>query len=130
MHIFDEEIARIGYFGRQNKYEVYVKTDDWGYLPHVHIRSVETKGHKFESCVQLKDNSYFLHGQYGDVMTPAMQRSFEEFMHQEIHHGRFKGTMYEFAVMMWNFNNASETFEAQYDDENNVVIPNYSNMKK
>ena len=42
----DENIARIGYFGDNDKYEMYVKTDDEETTPHFHIRDTETKRRK------------------------------------------------------------------------------------
>lgn len=117
------EMARVGFIG--GSLEVYVRTDDGGNIPHVHIRDTNTQGKRFETCVQLEKNAYFLHGKYKDKMNGNVCKDFNAFMHKEIHSRTFNGTMYEFAVDMWNKNNSNVNIEVQYDENSNPIIPNY-----
>ena len=50
------EMARIGY---ADNLEIYVLTDDPGYIPHIHIRDRETKGKVFTNidCPFIEQHS-------------------------------------------------------------------------
>ena len=80
LYKYNEEIARIGYFGENDKYEVYVKTDDEMSIPHFHIRDSETKGERFETCISIETNCYCLHGTYKDLLTPEQQALLTDYM--------------------------------------------------
>ena len=120
------EMARVGFMGQ---YEIYVHTDDPGYVPHVHIRDTATKGHKFETCVKLKSNEYFLHGKYTDTMNSTMRKNFAEFMESRCVIDRYD-TNYELAVDMWNLNNSKESVVIPRDENGDIIIPNYRTIKK
>lgn len=113
----DENIARIGYFGDNDKYEMYVKTDDEETTPHFHIRDTETKGGKFETCVCLETNCYCLHGTYKDVLTPEHQAMLMDFMEGLSRHKQHTLSLvcnYEWAVDMWNLNNEATQVTLRY----------------
>lgn len=116
------EMARVGFIG--GSLEVYVRTDDGGNIPHVHIRDTNTQGEEFETCVQLEKNAYFLHGKYKDKMNTSQRKSFAEFMESPSKTKRYN-TNYEFAIDMWNANNSNVNIEVQYDENGNPIIPNY-----
>ena len=115
------EMARVGFIG---EYEVYVHTDDGGFVPHVHVRDKATRGREFETCIQLRTNKYFLHGKYRDTMNSSMAKDFAEFMESPSHNPKYINN-YEYAVDMWNDNNSSENVTIQYDEEGNMIIPDY-----
>ena len=117
------EMARVGYLNGQ--LEVYVKTKDGGSIPHVHVRDTNTQGRLFETCIELGRNMYFLHGKYDQMLTKKQCQRFNEFMHEEIHTRTFNGTVYEFAVDMWNYNNSHVNIEVEYDANDKPIIPNY-----
>lgn len=121
------EMARVGFV--DGSLEVYVKTNDGGNIPHVHIRDTNTKGRLFETCVQLETNTYFLHGHIQQTLTRKQCRDFNAFMHEEINTRTFNGTMYEFAVFMWNCNNSNTNIEVQYDENDLPIIPNYDTIQ-
>ena len=50
-------------------------------------------------------------------------------MHQEIHTKTYNGTMYEFAVDMWNSNNSNVNIEVKYDENDKPIIPNYNTIE-
>ena len=127
----DENIARIGYFGDNDKYEMYVKTDDEETTPHFHIRDTETKGGKFETCVCFETNRYCLHGEYKDVLTPEQQALLKEYMESLSLYKLYALPLmriYEWAADMWNINNEATQVSLRYDSGDDVIIPDYDNM--
>ena len=118
------EMARVGFIG---EYEVYVHTDDAGFIPHVHIRDKATRGREFETCVQLKTNDYFLHGKYKDKMNSSLKKDFAEFMESPSRNPKYENN-YEYAVDMWNDNNSTENVVIEYDEEGKIIIPDYRSM--
>lgn len=127
----DENIARIGYFGNNDEYELYVETDDEETTPHFHIRDTETKGGKFETCVCLETNCYCLHGTYKDVLTPEHQAMLMDFMEGLSRHKQHTLSLvcnYEWAADMWNLNNEANQVALRYGSKNKVIIPDYGKM--
>lgn len=117
------EMARVGFMNGQ-EYEVYVRTDDPGFIPHVHIFDVGTSGRKFDCCVQLEKSQYFSHGKHNSIMNAKMCREFAEFMEQPCRNPKYQNN-YEFAVDMWNMNNSSAYVQIREDDNGKVIMPNY-----
>ena len=120
------ESARVGFIN--GAYEVYVHTDDAGYIPHVHIRDKATRGKEFETCVALNSNEYFLHGKYDDKMSGDMIKLFSDFMKSKPLSKRYS-TNYELAVDMWNLNNSDTQVDVDYDDDGEMIIPDYKHIK-
>lgn len=121
-----DEMARIGFIN--GVFEVYVWTDDEGSIPHVHVRDAETKGSRFETCVKLETNEYFLHGSFTDTMDDKLMTDFHDFMCSNPRNPYFNSN-YEFAIAMWNMNNECVKMEAQLDLEGKVIVPDYGRMK-
>lgn len=127
----NENIARIGYFGDSDKYELFVETDDEETTPHFHIRDAETKGERFETCVCLETNRYCLHGKHKDILTPEQQTMLMEFMESLSMYKPCSTPLirnYEWAVDMWNLNNEATQVSLRYDSGDDVIIPDYSKM--
>lgn len=121
------EKARVGFINGQ--FEVYVHTDDGGNIPHVHVRDAETQGKKFETCISLLKSEYFLHGKYKDKISTSIANEFADFMESPSRNKRYN-TNYEYAVDMWNDNNSNVNITPKYDENGNVIIPNYRNLNK
>ena len=131
LYKYNEEIARIGYFGENDKYEMYVKTDDEETTPHFHIRDAETQGERFETCVCFETNRYCLHGEYKDMLTPEQQALLKEYMESLSRHKQHTLPLvrnYERAADMWNFNNEATQVALKYNSGKDVIIPDYGNM--
>lgn len=75
-----DEMARVGFLDNKARFEVYVRTDDRGFIPHVHIWDSATNGEDFDCCVKLETNEYFPHGHHTDKMNSKMCKAFNEFM--------------------------------------------------
>lgn len=123
------EMARVGFISSGNKqttFDVFVRTDDPGNVPHVHIQS---KNKKFKTCIRLDTNKYFLHGEWRDIFNTKQCKLFNNFMrsYKDTSLG-FNITIYEYAVAMWNDNNSKRKLSITKDKENNIIIPDYSSI--
>lgn len=133
LYKYDENIARIGYFGENDKYEMYVKTDDEETTPHFHIRDAETQGERFETCACFETNRYCLHGEYKDMLTPEQQALLKEYMESLSLYKLYTLPLvrnYEWAADMWNLNNEATQVALKYNSGKDVIIPDYGNMCK
>lgn len=131
LYKYNENIARIGYFGDNDEYELFVETDDEETTPHFHIRDAETKGERFETCVCFEANCYCLHGEYKDVLTPEQQALLKEYMESLSLYKLYSLPLvrnYEWAADMWNLNNEATQVSLRYDSEDDVIIPDYEKM--
>lgn len=121
------EMARVGFIN--GEYEIFVYTDDEGHVPHIHIRDNATKGHQFETCVELKNNRYFFHGECKDTMSIDMINAFAEFM-ESIPRNTNCQNNYELSVVIWNLNNSTYEVIPQYDSGGRIIMPNYRTIEK
>lgn len=121
------EMARVGFLDNKAKYEVYVRTNDAGFIPHVHIWDSATCGEEFDCCVKLETNEYFFHGHHTDRMNSKMCKAFAEFMEQPCRSPKYKNN-YELAVEMWNLNNSDTYDQIKEDSNGNIIMPNYRNI--
>lgn len=122
------EMARVGFMD-QGRYEIYVWTDDPGNEPHIHIRDYSTHGEKFETCVKLRTNEYFLHNGYTDMFNHRYEKLLYEFMTQPSKSPKYRNN-YECAVEMMNLNNSTAEVEVKEDENGNIIVPRYDNMLK
>ena len=127
--IFD--MSRVGFLS-EFSFEVYIRTNDGGNIPHVHIWDTGTKGKRFNSCVKLTSPEYFPHGgKYKDTFSSKQKDAFVEFM-KEVRTFSNKRvpamTNYEYCCFLWNENNSNVSVEVQYDENDNPIIPDYSQL--
>ena len=131
LYKYNENIARIGYLGDNDEYEIFVETDDEETTPHFHMRDTETQGERFETCVCFEANRYCLHGKHKDVLTPELQAQLWEYMGWISQYKLYKLPFirnYEWAADMWNLNNEATQVTLRYDSGDDVIIPDYSKM--
>lgn len=120
-----DEMARVSKFS--DNFDIVVLTDDHGYVPHVHIIDLPTRGREFDCCVQLGTNRYFQHGEHQDTMNTKMRKAFNKLM-REPHRNVHYRNVYEYAVNLWNDNNSNSYVQIEEDDEGNVIVPDYTNI--
>lgn len=129
----DENIARIGYMGKNDKYEIYVCTDDEHCKPHFHIRDVLTKGVNIEVCVCLERGTYLFHKRKGyntsryDILDHVERKMLLEFMKQPCRSPKYRNN-YEFAVEMWNLNNSDTYVQIRENELGEIIMPDYSTI--
>ena len=116
------EMARVGYMGRRGEFEVYVRTDDPGHIPHFHLRDSATQGREFETCIELKTNKYFIHGGYTDTLNSSQRKCLAEFMEAP---NQYFGNNYGATVYAWNTNNSTEHIEIVKDVRGDIIMPDY-----
>lgn len=114
------EMARVGFC---DTYEVYVRTNDPGYIPHFHFRDAATQGEKFETCIQLRTNKYFHHGNYTATLNSKDRKTLANFM--ESINPSLNMTNYKATCILWNMNNSSDNIT----EEEMNVIPDYRNIE-
>lgn len=121
------DMARVGFMNCGGSFEVYVRTDDSGFIPHVHVWSKDSRGKRFETCVQLQTNDYFLHGTYCDKFNQKQKDAFDVLMRSKPNNRRYD-TYYEYACDMWNDNNSSQNVSIKYNADGTPIIPNYRRL--
>ena len=116
-----EYYARVGFFGKNGELEIYIRTDDAGFIPHFHIRDAATQGERLNTCIEISTNKYFLHGGYSDTLNTKQRKALAEFMESSCDE-HFENN-YEKVVYEWNSNNSS--MNVVY----NGTIPNYREIE-
>ena len=110
------EMARVGFV--DDKYEVYVHTDDPGNIPHFHMWDAETRGQKFHTCIKIESPEYFHHTGKEDVLNNRLKKDLIKFLNGKSKNNRFS-TNWEYLLSMWNDNNSKRNVPED------IPIPNY-----
>lgn len=97
------EMARVG-FMNDDKYEIWIRTDDPGKYPHMHIWDYSTKGKKFHCCVRLDKPEYFIHTGKEDTLNSTNKKELIKFLNKE--YGGLGITNWKRILMLWNDNNS------------------------
>lgn len=97
---------KIGEFHSKYNLTVLIRTNDSGYIPHVHIVDSGTLGGYFDACVMLEKNCYFDHGHHTSKLNTKQRRAFYEFMKSTHRSKKFNGTNFDYAILVWNENNS------------------------
>ena len=113
------EMARVGHFC-DNKYEIYIRTDDSGNLPHMHIWDSDTRGEKFHTCVRLDKAEYFHHTGKEDVLNNKMKKDLMKFLNT--FNNKWNMTNWQRLLMEWNDNNSNIILPEDYE------MPDYINI--
>ena len=127
--IADMSIA--GQFKKGYLFEVLVWSKDGGNEPHVHVVDENTGGREFSACIKLTSPEYFSHGdKYEDTLNSRQKKAFVEFMKEKISESRVVKpvTNYEYCCYLWNKNNSNVSVEVQYDENDNPIIPDYTQL--
>lgn len=131
-HIAD--MAIIGKFKCDDTFKVEVWPRDNGYVPHIHITVYEGKDDKvkFQSAVKLTRPEYFPHGgKYEDIFSSRQKKAFIKFIssvRQSTSKKLVDMTNYEYCCMLWNDNDSRRKVNVQYDENDNPIIPDYSQL--
>ena len=111
------EMARVGYVG---KYEIWVRTNDSGYIPHMHMWDSDTHGGKFHTCIRLDKPEYFHHTGKEDVLNSKMKKDLVNFLSSN--YRLFGITNWKWLLIQWNENNSNVTIDE--DSE----MPDYTKL--
>ena len=108
------EMARVGF--TPDGYEIYVRTDDSGNIPHFHYWDRGTKGDIFHTCIRLDSPSYFHHTGKEDKLNSKQKKELVDFLESSYRTGI---SMWEHILMLWNDNNSSVVINED------TKMPNY-----
>lgn len=114
------EMARVGFI--DDKYEVYIHTDDPGNIPHFHIWDAETRGQKFHTCIRIESPEYFHHTGKEDYLNSSMRKELIKFLKSKPTKLKRYNTNWEVVVDMWNANNS----KANVPDD--LPMPDYTKL--
>jgi len=113
------ERACIGYINEQ-EYEVFVNTDDEGYIPHFHIRSNDKHVKWFETSIRYDSPQYFFHEGKEEYLDSQEREMLNDFFKQKVKSKKFREfTNWQLAIFEWNKNNS----KMQLDED--LPIPDY-----
>ena len=117
------EMARVGYFF-DDKYEVYIRTNDPGDEPHFHIRDSCTQGKEFHTCVKIKESMYFRHAGKMDLLNTHEKKALVNFLKAtppKKKNVSFSSN-WEKVIYEWNENNS----KMQVDEDQ--IMPDYTKI--
>ena len=112
------EMASVGFL--TPKLEIYVNTNDGGDIPHFHIWDTTTRGDKFHTCIQIKDNKYFHHTGKEDFLNSKMRKYLIKFLQSNDEYGELN---WKVLIKEWNRNNSNMKVDI------NTTMPDYSDIE-
>lgn len=93
-----DEMARVGFIEGQ-RYVIFVRTNDEGFILHIHIMDQATNGRELDCCVKLEINEYFSHGKHQDILNSKLCKALNDFMHQPCRSPKYSNNMVFFFVL-------------------------------
>lgn len=114
------EMARVGFF---SDFEVWIRTDDPGNIPHFHVWDKNSKGGLFHTCVQIEKPEYFHHSGKEDVFNFKQKKELMEFLQAKPMKSRWHPTNWDFIITLWNANNS------KHEVSDYLEIPDYTKLK-
>ena len=125
-----EDMAHVGYIDN-NEFEVCLYSKEGKHIPHFHVRDKTTEGQKFETCIKISENRYFHHGSYDDRLNSGQRTALMEFLKSKPV-GKYNkyDTYYELIAATWEFMNPNSSIELNQDEEGNIIIPDYTEIKE
>ena len=95
------EMAQIGCVDR---FQIYVRTNDPGKIPHFHIWDKDTHGQKFHTCIRIDKAEYFHHTGKEDILSSKEKRLLVQFLNSNDPIDNI--TYWEVLVKEWDRNNS------------------------
>lgn len=117
-----DEMARVGSF---DKFDIFVRTNDSGKIPHFHIVDSNTMGDNFHSCVKILSPEYFVHEGKEDKLNSDQRKDLVKFLSKNSDEiepfNKFSNWL--ILVFMWNKNNSDVKVNPTID------MPDYTKLK-
>ena len=113
------EMARVGFF---SDFEVWIRTDDPGNIPHFHVWDKNSKGGLFHTCVKILSPEYFHHTGKEDIFNSHQKDELMDFLKDKPKKSKWHPTNWDFILTLWNANNSKT--EVPEDLE----IPDYTQL--
>ena len=112
------EMARVGF--TSDSYEIYVRTNDSGNIPHFHYWDTLTKGDVFHTCIRIDSPEYFHHTGKEDELNSKQKKSLIQFLLKQ--HSTLGISNWKYLIALWNDNNSDVYVDI--DSE----MPDYSTL--
>ena len=107
------KLCRVGYFGKDMEFEVFVNKEDKSYVPHFHVRRWGHPDGVFETRVKLMTNEYLGRDSKSSQQLMRLDSGqcamLAELMQKRSHSLRYR-TNYDYAVGQWTLNNHRPAF--------------------
>jgi len=113
------EMARVGFF---SDFEVWIRTDDPGNIPHFHVWDKNSKGGLFHTCVKIETPEYFHHTGKEDIFNSKQKKELVEFLQAKPLKSHWHPTNWDFIITLWNANNSKAEVSEDQD------IPDYTKL--
>ena len=113
----------IGYFNSAPLLYISVYSTDPGNIPHFHVYS---KDNKIDSCIEICDNRYFIHGIHKGILNSKYSKLLQEFLLQKPLSPKgknFQNNWY-YIVKLWNSSNRGVKVPS------NQKMPDYTTIKQ
>lgn len=99
------KLCRIGFFGKDMEFEMFVNKQDCGFIPHFHVRRLGSKEAYLETRVKLKTNEYIFRDSQPHMRLDRQQCAMlAEFLQQPSHNLHYR-TRYVHAAWKWTWYN-------------------------
>lgn len=113
------EMARIGTLG---ELVIYVRTNDSGNYPHLHIVDENTLGQQFHCCVRIDCAQYFKHTGKEDTLKSKQRKELIKFLRSPSEDEPEK-LNWKVVLVEWNRNNSTKKVPLDLE------MPNYLELK-
>lgn len=115
------EMACVGKIHSNGEFDIIVRTNNAGNLPHCHIVDSPTMGKEFHSCIRIDCPEYFSHNGKEDKLNSKMKKEFIKFLNKQnediIVYSNFKTI-----VILWNMNNSNAKINPD------IEMPDYTQL--
>ena len=103
--MYNKSLWEMAQIGVVNGYQIYVRTDDAGKIPHFHIWDKNTMGDLFHTCVRIDCAKYFHHTGKEGKLNSKMRKSLVNFLQSK---DEFDDcTIWVTLLKEWNRNNSN-----------------------
>jgi hypothetical protein len=114
------EMARVGFF---SDFEVWIRTDDPGNIPHFHVWDRNSKGGLFHTCVKIESPEYFHHTGKEDVFNSKQKKELIEFLNAKPLKAKWHPTNWDFIITLWNANNSNTEVDEKQPISDYTTLP-------
>ena len=102
-------MARVGYLGDSEAYEVYVNTNDGGNIPHFHLRNSKDWD-KFHSCIKIMSAEYFEHQGKEHKLNASLLKDLCKFLSSPVQSEKYRDKFennWQLICFLWELNNSN-----------------------
>ena len=118
--VLEQVLNEMAQIGVVDGYQIYVRTNDAGKIPHFHIWDLSTNGQKFHTCVRIDKPEYFKHTGKEGTLNSKERKHLISFLSGEDPDSGF--TNWQWLVFEWNRNNSDVRIDPK------TPMPDYTKL--